>query len=479
MRLTAANTGQILSQNTPTTQSECDYLDKNCILLTEGTFNSMDGEVTITPEHLDKIAEVYNGKIEAIKAQGREPVMADYQPAQLDHSTSAKDTIGRLVGPLAVADHNGKKSLFGVIRFLGSEAIEKVSDGRWTHLSVGINSLETCILDEITVTPFPACKDAILFSKGKKMNEDENKDKKDEEKNLSAEDATDDKKDEKKLTEDKDEDDKKDEKKMSEDKDEDDKKEEKKLTEDKDEDDNKKEKKLAEKEDTEHEKGETDSEEIQEHKKKLSSAITSMKAKQENLRLAIKKANINSQFARLRREAKISPAEMKKLDVVRLAKSSDETIAAVLESFEIRQPAVHTGIYASVNAVNLTAVAKELESAKLSALEKECRARFSSIPKKEGDESNNDTNFSDNKAPETKEEIGHTDLWDEIVKSIKVGDERSAHEMYRKMRGMKMEADTCEATDVDMKHLMSELASLETEYSEVIRLSALSSGIKI
>jgi hypothetical protein len=467
MRLTTANSGQILSQNAQSNHTENEHLDKNCILLTEGTFNSMDGEVTITPKHLEKIAAVYNEKIQAIKAQGRDPVMADYQPAQLDHSTSARDTIGRLIGPLSVAEHNGKQTLFGVIRFLGEEAIDKVSDGRWTHLSVGINSLETCILDEITVTPFPACKDAILFSKGKQMNEEEKKDEKEN-------------KEEKNLSEDKDDDDKKEEKKLSDDKDEDDKKDEKKLTEDKDEDDKKEEKKLAEKEDTEHEKGETESEEIQEHKKKLSSALTSLKTKQENLRLAIKKANLSSSFARLRREAKISPAEIKKLDLVRLAKSSDETIAAVLESFEIRQPAIHTGVYGSIKAMNVTSFGDEVRNERMKQIEKECRARFSSIPKKEGDESNNDMNFSDNKVPESKEEIGQIDLWDEIVKSIKVGDEKSAKEMYRKMcNTTRMESDPAEANEIDMKHLMSEFAALESDYSEVVRLSALSSGIKI
>lgn len=478
MRLSALNTGQILSQNTPTAPTQYEYLDKNCVLLTEGTFNSMDGEVTITSEHLDKIAQVYNEKIDAIKAEGREPVMADYQPAQLDHSVSAKDTIGRLIGPLSVAEVNGKQTLFGVIRFLGSEAIEKVSDGRWTHLSVGINSLETCVLDEITVTPFPACKDAILFSeKGKKMNEDEKKEKEDEKK-LSEDKDEDDKKEEKKLTEDKDEDDKKEEKKLSEDKDEDDKKEEKKLTEDKDEDDKKEEKKLAD-EKAEHEKGETQSEEKEEHKTKLSAALSTMKKKQESFRLAIKTANINSRFARLRSEAKVTPAEMKKIDVARLAKSSDETIAAVLESYENRQPAVHTAVLATVNAVNVAKVAEEIKLAEMRQIEKESRARFSSIPKKDDEQSNNDMNFSDNKTPESKEQTGHIDLWDEIVKSIKVGDEKTAHEMYCKMRGAKLEADTCEASELDMKHLMAEFSALENEYSEVIRLSALSTGIKI
>ncbi len=457
IRFIEGNIAQILSQsnaNDCTTTTE--YLDKNCILLTEGSFKSMDGDVTITAEHLNKIAETYRNKLSKIRAEGREPSMADYHPAQLDHSTSARDTVGRLIGPLLVQTHNGKQTLFGVIRFLGCEAVEKVSDGRWTHLSVGINSLETCELDEITITPFPACKDAILFSsKGAKMEE-----KDEEKKDLAADQTCDDKKE---LSADKDEDDKKE---LSVDKDE-----------DEDEEDEEEKKVKAKKKSVKAKKKlEEEDDEAKENKTKLSAALVGIRTKQEGIRLAIKQSNIKARLSKLKAEAKITPAELKKIDLIRLAKSNDETLLAVLESYENRQPVLHTAIYGSVSAVNPATVAHQM---RMSALEKETRARFASIPKKEGDESNHDTAFADIKPTEDENEIGHNDLWDEIVKSIKTGKESEAKEMYRKMRGVKCEADSCESTEMDMKKLMSDFASLETELTEVVRLATITTGIKI
>lgn len=459
MKFTDGNIGQILSHQTALVPN-CDYIDKRCVLLTAGTFNSMDGEVTITDEHLQKICDVYNNKIEEIKLQGRDPSMADYQPAQLDHSTSARDTVGRLIGPLSVGEINGKSTLFGVIRFLGQEAIEKVSDGRWTHLSVGIKSLESCELDEITVTPFPACRDAILFSeKGNKMSDEEKK----EEKNLAEEKTDKEEKEEKKLTDDKDENDKKEEKKLSDDKDTDDKKDEKKLNDEKANDENE----------------EDEKEEKEMSKKKLSAAFTAFKSKQEAIKLAMKEANLKATFKRLQAQAKILPAEMKKIDVARLAKSSQETIDAVVDSYELRQPLVYTQVMGTVHAINPTLIRKEIKEKHLSDLEKETRARFSSIPKKDDQQSNNDTNFSNNKPTEENTNIGHIDLWDEIVSSIKKGDEQAAKDMYMKMTGARLEDDSCAASEVDMKKLMADFASLEESYSEVVRLSALATGIRI
>lgn len=437
IRFIGNNIAQILSQNyLPFNDATSEYIDKPCILLTEGTFQSMDGEVTITPEHLHKIVETYNSKIDAIKATGRELVMADYHPAQLDHSTSAKDTIGRLIGPMYVEERDGKQTLHGVIRFLGAENVERVQDGRYTHLSVGINNLETCELDEITVTPFPACKNAILLSnKGASMNEEEKKKAEEEAKKLAEEKEAEEKEKEKKLAAEK----------------------------AKEDDEIKAKKKLED-------------DEKEENKTKLSSILTGIKTKQEGIRLAIKQSNIKARLSKLRAEAKLTPAEQKKIDVVRLSKMNEETITEVLATFENRQPVIHTPIYGSVNAVNPAKVANDI---RMSELEKETRARFNSIPKKLGDEKSNDNDAPVNKTPETNDETSQTDLWDEIVKSIKTGDENAAKEMYRRMVGTKLNDEGCATDETEMKKLMSDFASLETDYSEGIRLATVISGIKI
>ena len=141
------------------------------MLVYTGKFNSLDGEVEIKDEDIEKLATNHNGMLASLKrlAVGDVPVK-HYPPLQLDHSTSAKDTVGRLVGDLEVGEHTtpeGKyKALFGKVRILGKENVEKVMDGRWTHVSIGAD-LESHKITELTITPFPAAADASLLSKNR------------------------------------------------------------------------------------------------------------------------------------------------------------------------------------------------------------------------------------------------------------------------------------------------------------------------
>lgn len=452
-------TGQLLSRSELDNSADnIDYFDRPCVLLTEGTFQSMDGEVTINPEHIVKMAEVFNAKIEKIKASGREPVMSDFQPAQVDHLPGAFDTVGRLIGPLKVEVKDGKQTLFGVIRFLGKENIERAKDGRFTHLSVGIDSLKSCELDEISITPFPACKNAILLSnKGACMTEEEKKKKAEEEAKLAEEEKAKEEEEAKKLAAEEEE--------------------KKKLAEgDKAHEDAESKKKEEEEEAAVKAKKKLEEDEEKDDKKKLGALLVGIKAKQDGMRLAIKQSNIKVRLSTLRANAKITPAEMKKLDVVRLAKASDETIAAVLESYENRQPVILTPVYSTVNAVNPAVVAQEI---RMSELENETRKHLKSVPQKVADKTNQGARLADIKEPAENTEEPHTDLWDEIVKCIKAGDENTAKEMYRKMRGAKLEGESCESTEMEMKKLMADMAALDSDYSEVVRLATITSGIKI
>jgi hypothetical protein len=133
---------------------------KRALLCYAGKFASVDGDVEITADHLAHIVVRHNGKIDRLKESIR---MADYPPVQLDHSTSARDTVGRLMGPLELGEHEGNVALFGHVKILGSDNWEKVLDGRWTHLSIGAD-LETGDLLELTITPFPAARNATLLS---------------------------------------------------------------------------------------------------------------------------------------------------------------------------------------------------------------------------------------------------------------------------------------------------------------------------
>ena len=156
--------------DTPSFEKE-GVLEKDALLVYTGKFTSMDGEVDITDDHIEKLAAEHNGMFAKLKrlATGEVPAKA-LPPIQLDHSTSAKDTVGRLVGNLVVGDYDDagqtKKALFGRVRILGKDNVERVKDGRWTHLSIGAD-FETGKLNELTITPFPAAPNASLLSEAK------------------------------------------------------------------------------------------------------------------------------------------------------------------------------------------------------------------------------------------------------------------------------------------------------------------------
>ncbi len=145
-------------------------IDRRAMLVYAGTFESMDGEVIVEPEHIKSLVKNHNSVLSKVKRLASGTVhLKHYPPIQLDHSTSARDTVGRLVGDLSVEDHetpDGKKvpAVFGMVRFLGKENVERVNDGRWTHLSIGAD-FEKGTVSELSVTPFPAAKQASLLSK--------------------------------------------------------------------------------------------------------------------------------------------------------------------------------------------------------------------------------------------------------------------------------------------------------------------------
>lgn len=154
-------------------------LDKKAMLVYAGEFESMDGPVEVSPETLHSIAASHNTLIARLKqlAGLDEIPVRKCPPIQLDHSRSARDTVGRLVGNLEVSEHekeDGTKvpALFGTLRILGRENVEKVLDGRWSELSIGADFEEGRVV-ELTITPFPAAAEAAMLAK--KENELANK----------------------------------------------------------------------------------------------------------------------------------------------------------------------------------------------------------------------------------------------------------------------------------------------------------------
>ncbi len=101
-----------------------------------------------TTEDLDKI--VRNFKSE------------DEIPIQLDHSTSARDTIGKV----RKVEREGSE-LFSNLEFLGKDVVENVRLGKWNKVSVGLKIKHPEMkLQEVSITPFPSLENARVFSQG-------------------------------------------------------------------------------------------------------------------------------------------------------------------------------------------------------------------------------------------------------------------------------------------------------------------------
>lgn len=140
-------------------------IDRKVMLVYCGQFESMDGPVEIKDEHIDSLAKNHNDLMTKLAGlAGKDIPLKNCPPIQLDHSVSARDTVGRLVGPLEVGEHNGKKALYGTMRIMGKENVERVKDGRWTNVSIGAD-LDSAKLTELSITPFPAAPDAAMLSR--------------------------------------------------------------------------------------------------------------------------------------------------------------------------------------------------------------------------------------------------------------------------------------------------------------------------
>lgn len=397
-------------------------LEREVLLVYCGNFESMDGPVEVNEEHIDRFVAHQNSYLSRAKqALGGGIAMRDCPPLQLDHSTSAAMTVGRVVGQVRkgifLDQETGqeKPAAYGRVRVLGRENCEKVIDGRWVHVSIGAD-LDTGKLNELSITPFPAAPNAAFLSKvkqGDSMNflikmraalgklfnlsepdadakAEKMKKRLMEQEKLSAEDA------EKKLSEMDDEN-------------------TKKLAADSEsepalaaatEDGAKlskctgcgkggaqEGKELCPACEKAYENMSAPAAPVEaaaapapealtgparmsaEHKAKFIQLTKDMRKDTKEVRLQARKATVMTRLSALRASAKITPAEIKKIDMDKLAGANDATIDAVFKSYEDREPVIMTGVFGTAKAANLSAVVKQ---AKLKQLEEETRANMPS-----------------------------------------------------------------------------------------------------
>lgn len=344
-------------------------LERSALLVYAGSFQSMDGPVEISQDHLTALLQNHNSVLSKVKrlATGDIPAKA-CPPIQLDHSTSAKDTVGRLIGDLTMAPHtmsDGSEvmGLYGKVRILGQENVERVMDGRWTHLSIGAD-LDAGKISELTITPFPAAAEASLLkgggcevelAQGEEPKMDEKLKKHLMEKmGLSEEDANE------KLS------------KMT-----DDDKVAMSATCDENTQQMSQETPPANPDLDKQEKDEPEHKEMSaapagialsaDDRAKVITLMKGIQAGSKAAQLAARKGQIQARLSALRAAAKLTPAEEKKIDLARLAAANAETVEAVLKSYEDREPVILTGVMGSVKATNAAEIGKDLKNTKLMA----------------------------------------------------------------------------------------------------------------
>lgn len=510
----------------PVTDSLPGVYERDVVLVHEGTFKSMDGEVEITPEHIERFAANRNGliaKLRRVIGEGEVPLRY-CPPIQLDHTVSARDTVGRLVGQLTVADVDiGKdkpvmvKGLLGRLRIMGASNIEACNDGRWIHVSIGAD-LSTCEINELSITPFPADPDAAMLSKKRlsvtgeyggvkyeirPSTEPEGFDIYVEDKKVVSHQGTEDdvrKEAERyidslklstggtmkftarlkklfKLAEDKEADEKKEalKKKLMEDEKLSAEEAEEKLASLTDEEF----KKLAEEKDDKELSDDEEKEKLaaeEEKKKELSAAragisklAKEMVATSNELNLAARKAKVNARLSAIRKAGKITPAELKKIDVVSLSKMDESAAAEVLKTYSNREPVIDTAVHGSAQATNLSAVAAKYKKAKLELETRlsmpskaaSAKAELSKIEKEEADEI---------AKLQAESPVEHYES--NYAKLSRLSDEGKKEDLKKGLKKLEEEDEKeAELGEKELSELDEKMKKLQTQQKELLKLA--------
>lgn len=146
---------------------------KKALMCRTGTFDGMNGPVTVTKEMLEGIAETYN--LERKNPQNEN----DYRPVLTDHVREVDRVKGRILPDLEVKPWTdpgtGEEEfgLFGTLRIDNEDAREKVINGTYANLSISFDE-DTFELFEISFVSVEAAKRSIILSNkistgGKKM----------------------------------------------------------------------------------------------------------------------------------------------------------------------------------------------------------------------------------------------------------------------------------------------------------------------
>ncbi|RYZ81636.1 MAG: hypothetical protein EOP06_23165 [Proteobacteria bacterium] len=162
-----------ISLAAPVEPNESGEYVRRGLLCREGTFEGMFGEVTVTRDLLNGIAERYNRLKK--KAQNKN----DFAPILTDHVREVDRIKGRILTPLETAawidPDTGKEllGLYGPLRVDKKDAQASVDDGTYAHLSISFDE-ESFELYEVSFVAVEAATGSMVLSKknseGGKMN---------------------------------------------------------------------------------------------------------------------------------------------------------------------------------------------------------------------------------------------------------------------------------------------------------------------
>lgn len=223
-----------------------------------------------------------------------------------------------------------------------------------------------------------------------------------------------------------------------------------------------------------------------------------MRAGFDGVKLAAKKSSIVSRLSRLKAEAKITPAEIKKFQAERLeklAKESDATINAVIKSYEDREPVILTGVIGSKKGAN---PGDAYRGSQLSALEAETRANMPFLAQV----SSNTKKLSEGQKPheEMAGQVAHEEMGGQVAVEqmtegqmtyetmSKLMDEGKLADVKEHLKKMMEElaGHRAKAAGVDVGHsdekelgkLAESIEKMQTEYKQLTELTAALLGIE-
>lgn len=193
----------------------------------------------------------------------------------------------------------------------------------------------------------------------------------------------------------------------------------------------------------------------------------------EGSQLAAKKGKIISRLSALRSGAKITPAEIKKIDIERLASQGDETVDLVLKTYEDREPVVMTGALGSIKAGDLANLSKEI---RMSRLEQETRQNMSLLKKTvktrlQGEKESGEVSVHIDTTPHVDQEIEMA--YGEVCKMMDEGKLKEAKEMLKKYMVKSQSEGKMDMVEHDkqLSALAEESIKMQNKFDELQKLA--------